>query len=158
MSDIEDRLNQLRVSDLMARRVTSVAIESTAAQAAQAMHAAHVTAAPVVDGNGVCVGIVTATDFLRWAAEQPQADLGKVPLRDVMRWAVQTIDADASVLLAARMMCAAHVHRLLVVDRDGRPAGILSSLDLVAMMTKIVDELAPRRSVGQAGPHHGKFD
>ncbi len=142
MRSVDERLQQLRVRDVMTHRVASVPLDLTAAEVAQAMQAARVTAAPVVDQDGVCVGVVTASDFIRHVAGHPQVEMQRVALRDLMSWGVQTIQADAPVLQAARIMCAAHVHRLIVVDSQGRPAGIVSSLDLVAMVAKIVDELS----------------
>jgi predicted transcriptional regulator len=34
----------------------------------------------------------------------------------------------------ARMMIDAHIHRLIVVDDAGRPAGVVSSTDLLAAL------------------------
>jgi CBS-domain-containing membrane protein len=54
---------------------------------------------------------------------------------------VQSVDAGASLVAAARMMCTAHLHHLPVIDEEDRPIGILSTLDVVAAMVNAVDEV-----------------
>jgi CBS domain-containing protein len=43
-----------------------------------------------------------------------------------------TAPADALVGDLARMMVDAHIHRIVVVDEEDRPAGIVSSTDILA--------------------------
>ena len=57
-----------------------------------------------------------------------------------MSTAVQTIWEKAPIMDAARMLCMEHIHRLIVLDESERPAGVLSSLDLVAAMIQAVEE------------------
>ena len=57
-----------------------------------------------------------------------------------MASAEQSIAADASLLEAGRVMCAAHVHRIPVLDGE-RVVGIVSTMDIVAAMVNVVDEL-----------------
>lgn len=140
MSIAEERLRELRVWDVMTRQVVTVPSSVSAAEAARLMTDAKVTAAPVVDAQGECVGIVSATDFLRVVSSNPDVDLRQLPVSEIHSCAVQSVSANATVLRAARMMCAQHIHRLLVLDDRGRPTGILSSLDVVAMMVKAIDE------------------
>jgi predicted transcriptional regulator len=50
------------------------------------------------------------------------------------------VGTTATLLHAARIMCDQHIHRLIAVDRIGRPEGIVSSLDVVAALVQAVDE------------------
>ena len=50
---------------------------------------------------------------------------------DVMTRAVITIDPDATVLQAARLMLQHHISGLPVVDKDGRLVGVLSEGDFL---------------------------
>jgi predicted transcriptional regulator len=54
--------------------------------------------------------------------------------------AVQAIDPGASLLKAARVMCAEHIHRLLVLNESNRPVGVISTMDIVAALVNVVDE------------------
>ena len=58
-----------------------------------------------------------------------------------MSEAVQSIDPGASLLIAARMMCAEHIHRLLVIDDSQQPVGVVSTMDIIAAMVNVVDEM-----------------
>ena len=53
---------------------------------------------------------------------------------------VQTINIDAPIMNAARVLVGEHIHRLVIVNDDLRPIGVLSSLDLVATMIAAVEE------------------
>lgn len=163
MTTILNRLETLRVRDVMTREVVTVGADSTRKAAAQRLIACELSGAPVVDAQARCVGIVSATDFLRYVAEHECDEpvfagaaheidraaggvLCAAPamdaVRSLMTSAVQTVSADASLLVAARQMCAAHLHRLPVLDAQGRPSGMLTSLDIVAAVVNAADEAA----------------
>jgi CBS-domain-containing membrane protein len=156
---IHDRLQMLRVSDVMNRTVVCVRAEQSMAEAAEVLLRHEVSGAPVVDAAGRCVGILSATDFVRRESqlarreEQRSSPPGGVPValreppeaqqvRSYMTSAVQTVSPRQFLVEAARMMCAEHVHRLPVLDEQGHPVGILTSLDIVAALTQAVDEAA----------------
>ncbi len=164
MENAIDRLHSLRVSDVMNKEVLQVSANESMAKVAGTLVKSHISSAPVVDEQGRCVGILSAVDFLRMecppsAEERPfpavaagnvtppeethphQIDAAREPLaRDFMSPAVQTIAANASVLKAATVMCAEHIHRLPVLDSDGRVAGVVSTMDIVAALLNAIDE------------------
>ena len=78
---------------------------------------------PVVDREGVVVGIITSSDLVE---EWP----GTEPADTAMSRPVLTIDQKASAAEAAILMFEARVHHL-VVTRDERPVGVVSSFDLL---------------------------
>ena len=45
-----------------------------------------------------------------------------------------TVKPETSILALARMMVDAHIHRVIVVDKERRPIGIVSSTDLLAAL------------------------
>jgi predicted transcriptional regulator len=61
-------------------------------------------------------------------------------VREHMSPAVQTVHESATLINAARVMCREHIHRLVIIDQDERPVGVVSSLDLVAAMIAAVEE------------------
>lgn len=145
----------------MNTNVLQIDANSSMEQAAEKMRTGGHSAAPVVDESGRCVGMLSASDFLKrecggrpWLDDPPAA--GSQPATDsphnydeetpdyvnrFMHPAVQSVSSDASLMQAANIMCSAHVHRLPVLDSQGRPIGIVSSMDVVAAMLNAMDEL-----------------
>jgi CBS-domain-containing membrane protein len=172
MKSPTDRLATLRVRDVMHTDVATVAAHQTMGEASEALVDHQISGAPVVDDKGRCVGVLTATDFVRHQRTlhkdedrfcRSKTDFGccgQSPLEAtvvrgdvVSAWmspAIQTIDADASLLTAANEMCLAHLHRLFVLDGHGRPIGVLTTLDLVAAMVNAIEEskIYPTRKPG----------
>jgi CBS domain-containing protein len=144
-----------RVSDVMTHKVVQVPAHETMAGTADILRAFDVSGAPVVDSQGRCVGVISAADFTeheslaRITAAAATAGLNyrvaacgteglyyieEVAAGDVgthMSAPAQIISSDASLAEAAEAMCRHHIHRLIVLDTAKRPAGVVSSLDLV---------------------------
>ncbi len=163
-----DRLRTLKVSDVMAKNVVEVSAHQTMEEVAKQFTSNNISSAPVIDEQGRCVGMLSAADYLKrdcprqehgetplamqrhsLVQDESRDSLGIVAARDTvdcyMASAVQSIAADASLLEAGRVMCAAHVHRIPVLDGE-RVVGIVSTMDIVAAMLNAVDELdADRR-------------
>jgi CBS-domain-containing membrane protein len=158
-----DRLRSLRVADAMNRQVVPIAADQTMRQAAAVFKEHQISGAPVVDHSGRCVGMLSAADFVspsdsgdaddasprtsegaalrrapdgRWEVHDLSSD--RVSAR--MTSAVQSVAAGTSLVDAARIMCSQHIHRLPVLDAEGHPRGMLTSLDIVAALVQAVDE------------------
>ena len=159
MTSATQRLGSLKVSDVMAKDVVQVPICQSMPDAAATFTEHAISAAPVIDDQGRCVGILSATDFLRRDGPQEESRWEEHRLvrmensmqlvshrADVtssyMTCDVQSIAADATLVAAARVMCAEHVHRLPVLDKDGRVVGVISTMDIVASLLNAVDEEA----------------
>ena len=144
-----DRLQSLQVADAMSKKVISVSASDSMDAAARILGTHGVSAVPVVDNEGVCVGILSAVDFLRRTMEQGKGDT-------VAHWmssAVQTVAAYAPLLLAARIMRDGHIHRLPVLDRHGKPVGVISTLDIVAAQLNAVEEMEARLGTARNVPY-----
>lgn len=135
-----ERLQSLRVADVMARRVVLVEVDLPLFKAAATFREHRINAAPVVDAAGLCVGMLSATDLLRHMAE-PRATEPIPRARDYMTSAVQSVAPEMPILLAARIMCVQHVHRLVVLDQLGKPIGVISSMDIIAALGNAMDEM-----------------
>ena len=88
---------------------------------------------PVVDRDGVLVGVISQTDIVRARAV---AHLWHrwpgLRVRHLMHAPALTADRSMSMEEAAQLMERAHVHRLVVVgDDQTTPIGIISTTDLV---------------------------
>ena len=104
------------------------------------------SAVPVVDEHGTLVGIISTTDLLREARLEIAAPGDVVRItppphlaRDLMKRNVVTVDHDAPLGHAAGDMMKHHIHRV-VVTRDGKPVGVLSTRDAMrAILRERID-------------------
>ncbi len=53
---------------------------------------------------------------------------------------VRSVQPEQTLLTAARIMCEKHVHRLPVLNLDGKPVGLITSMDVVAALVNAIDE------------------
>jgi CBS domain-containing protein len=150
-------LSSLLVRDVMRPNVVSVSSAVELSQAAALMRGNQVNCLPVVDDQGRCVGVLTASDFVARFAERASSTrplageamsltqggrcdsllLDETPqdyVRPRMSPAVQTVTAETPVLTAARLMSCAQMHHLIVLDSSCRPVGVISSLDIVGIL------------------------
>jgi CBS domain-containing membrane protein len=154
------RLESLFVADVMTKDVVQVRAWQPLCDVAALFRARDISAAPVVDEQGRCVGILSATDFLSRDAgasdshvpgshhlvEREGAPLhvsspGEDAAADWMSDAVQSVPLDATLVSAAKIMCAQHVHRLVVLDKDQHVTGMISTMDVVSAMINALDEM-----------------
>jgi CBS-domain-containing membrane protein len=147
----------------MSRDVVAVSSRQTMAHVADLFVKHGISGAPVVDEQGRCVGIVSALDFVRREralrrADQPLPDrrpcsptdggAERPPAREAaedlagahMTGAVQSVSPGASLYKAAQMMCVQHIHRLPVLDQEGRLVGLVTSMDVMSAMINAIDE------------------
>jgi CBS domain-containing protein len=116
-----------------------------------------VSAIPIVDHQGVPIGIVSEADLLlkeRRHELESEADLLRPRKRrnerakaegtvasEVMTSPAITVPADTTLSEAARMMQKKNVRRLVVVDQRGHIAGIVSRSNLLQVFLRTDDEL-----------------
>jgi CBS domain-containing protein len=88
---------------------------------------------PVVDRDGLLVGVLSQSDVVRArAVDHLWSRWPGLRVRHLMHAPVLTADQGMTMEEAAQLMERAHVHRLVVVDEEqSRPIGILSTTDLV---------------------------
>ncbi len=121
----------LTCRQIMRRPVETVQDDDSVFVAARIMRERGVGFLPVCDRAGVVVGILTDRDItVRVAAEDHRTTSTSV--REVMTSAVVSCGVDAPVANAEREMRGHRITRVVVVDADGRPAGILSLTDVAS--------------------------
>jgi CBS-domain-containing membrane protein len=147
------RFLDLTAEELMSRDLITIPQQITLRAAAHTLAQAGVSGAPVTDENGRCVGVLSVTDLVRWLDTDggpsrravPEAssfccdwgslDLATLPPEAVSRYMtteVVTAPPDARVGELARWMLAAHIHRIVIIDHQGSPVGIVSTTDILA--------------------------
>ena len=130
-------LDDLRVADLMTIDPITVAVDATIEDAEELMRRHHVTGLPVVDDAGRLMGVITQTDILFLDVPEIRAIIRRrehgVRVGEVMSAPPVTIDTGASIQDAAIRMHSQSIHRLVAVDDHGRPVGVISAMDFVAL-------------------------
>jgi CBS domain-containing protein len=132
------------VGEAMARDVVLLAADMTAEMALRRLDQKAVSGAPVVD-HGRVVGVVTRRDLLVPMLLDEPSDaqapgrwtrLTGLRVSDLMTGEPVTAQPDWSVVLAVRTMLDHGVNRLPVVDRAGRPLGVLTRDDVLGAVAR----------------------
>jgi CBS domain-containing protein len=137
----------------MSRDVAVIPETAVMSEAAALLTTRGISGAPVVDLRGRCIGVLSTTDLMRFdktdaasARGCPQDDDGgcwELPWNSVQRYMttpVHTISPAAPLMQAAELMCAEHIHRLIVLDDREMPVGLVSTLDVVSAFVHAVEE------------------
>jgi CBS-domain-containing membrane protein len=188
----------------MSREVISVPEQTPLREAARLLLLHQISGMPVVEAGGVCIGVISTIDILRWASQPSNASnptasdrslactfqikdrvkgkeqtlctlpLGVCPIQRkeqradggesvicsqphsvLADWQVVEVEqlptesvgqfmtadpvmvsAETPVTELARQMIDGHIHRLIVVDLQGKPIGIVSSTDILAWVAQ----------------------
>jgi CBS domain-containing protein len=117
----------MNVSEVMTAQVVTATPRDTVRQVARTMAQIESGAVPVVD-DGKVVGLITDRDIvIRVVAEGGSLD---TPVADVMTSGVETCREDDNVADAVGKMGSKQIRRLVVLDEQGKLAGIVSLGDI----------------------------
>ena len=94
------------------------------------LDAAGVSSAPVVDDNGVLVGVVFLSTLARLR------EVTELEIEDAMVTDAVTVSARASVAEVARLMARHGLDRLPVISADGHLLGVISAMDVVRWLAE----------------------
>jgi CBS-domain-containing membrane protein len=156
MKTVDRPLLSLTAADVMSPTVLTIPENMSLQGAAHLLAQAQVSGAPVVNADGRCVGVIAAHDFVALAdkgtrpARQPgQADCycsawqitvdDELPddvVKNCMTVDPVTVLPGTRLGALAQMMVDAHIHPLIVLDRTGRPTGVVSSIDVLAAVAR----------------------
>jgi CBS domain-containing protein len=120
------------VRELMTPSPWCVSLRSSRDLALRSLLDRHLHGAPVVDGDGRLRGVISTHDLSR-----SLLDGGDGAIEDLMTHPAVTVDGSATLLEAARVMVRRDIHRLIVVEEDGRPAGVLTPLDILTAIVNL---------------------
>jgi CBS domain-containing protein len=147
---------QPKVSELMSPSVVCLTPEMTVADAQKLLASRRLSGAPVVDGSGHALGVISQSDLVRHQARRMTAgqagrfysdvddyqdmaelpvDPSQTPVREIMTPHVYSVNRNDSAATAASIMRERRIHRLLVTER-GRLVGVVSSLDLLVVVVE----------------------
>ncbi len=145
------------VADVMTKRVHVASPLTPFKLLVRLIEENRISAIPIVDQNGIPVGVVSESDLLlkerrgelgsrtnllhprRRHVERAKAD-GLVA-SDMMTSPPITITGDSTLVAAVRLIQERNVRRLIVVDDHGKIAGIVSRSDLLQVFLRTDEEL-----------------
>jgi CBS domain-containing protein len=150
---LKNNLHKAPVEDIMATDVVYVSPGDTVREALELMMENHVSAVPVINGRGRCIGVLSATDILNLTQELEdeltalgktkgvahqllierlsKSDMVTESVQAVMTHEVIQVPPAATIAKAAAEMVRHHVHRVIVMDDKQRPVGIVSAMDVL---------------------------
>ena len=127
--------------ELMGPEVTCFDGELEVSKAVAIMEITGVSSAPVLDDNGVLVGMVSIAALARLHVKLSEfhgfgGDLTPDEVEDAMSTELVTLSQQASVADAARLMVARSLERVPIVTDDGRLVGVICAMDLVRWLAR----------------------
>jgi len=161
MKDPVGILTDFRVRDVMRGDVVTVRAKDTMRHAASVLQSYGITGAPVVNDEGECVGVISSSDFLGREVASVSAPSATALTFDsmyikktftvpepietnlvdaFMTTDVHTVRKKDPMMKAARKLCEERIHRLIVLDKQNRPVGVIGSLDIVACTVVAIEE------------------
>jgi acetoin utilization protein AcuB len=129
------------VGDLMAHTLITVTPKTSVLEAYDRMRRATVRRLPVVDAQGLLVGIVTRSDIDQAmggsgsGGGRDQFTVAGRVVEEVMTSDPQTVTADQSVAAAAELMYTLRISGVPVVA-DGKPVGIITETDIFRLVVQ----------------------
>jgi CBS domain-containing protein len=120
---------QLTAADIMTKHVVTRGPNDDLTRIAAEMQRHNIGSVLIME-NRKPVGILTERDFVR-IVERVGALLEKSLVKDHMTTPVFSVRSDASLVDVIKLMSEKHVRHLLVLDKTGEVAGIISSRDLM---------------------------
>ncbi|WP_369249506.1 CBS domain-containing protein [Streptomyces sp. R41] len=144
------------VSDVMTHTVVAVSRDAPFKKIVKTMEEWKVSAVPVLEGDGRVIGLVSEADLLpkeefrnsdpdRFTQLRRLSDLAKagaVTAAELMSSPAVTVQGDATLAQAARIMAQRQVKRLPVIDSEGMLKGIVSRADLLKVFLRSDEDIA----------------
>jgi CBS domain-containing protein len=126
--------DDLRVGDPMSVDPVVIEADAPATDAEGLMKTHRVSGLPVVKG-GVTVGVISRTDLM---VARPSGLISgnweRMRVRHLISAPAITVHAGTSPERAAELMVTRHIHRVVVVNDEDGPIGVVSALDLLRLL------------------------
>ncbi|MFI9025220.1 CBS domain-containing protein [Streptomyces sp. NPDC053560] len=147
------------VSDVMNRDVVTAEPAMVFKDIARLLAQHRISGAPVVDGDGKVLGVVSETDLMARQTVQDDERPRRFPhltldgaravraksrattVADLMTKPAITVGPRQSLVEAARVMARHHCNRLPVIDAEGRLMGIVTRGDLLGVFLRSDDDI-----------------
>ena len=128
-------MKSVLVSDHMSRQIVSIDQDMEIMAATRSLVDNDISGAPVLDGHGRLVGILTERDCMKVALHAGYHDIPYGLVRDYMTPDPETVAPEQSILTMAEKFIHGSFRRYPVVD-NGRLVGVISRQDALRAVVK----------------------
>jgi len=142
-------LSAVLVRDIMSKNVKTVKPDSKLREVLEKMVKFNISSVIVISRDRP-IGIVTERDFLKSIAG-PVLDLDVMEAKNVMSMPLVTVDEDADIEEASRLMLKNKIKKLAVVKGDSL-AGVITSSDIVRGTNMLAGTLKDVSMIGKSSP------
>ncbi|HBE76866.1 MAG TPA: histidine kinase [Firmicutes bacterium] len=132
--------------EIMTYPVTTITEEQHLPQAVQLMLKHHLKRLPVVNAQGVLVGMLSRVDIFhtitqqapKWSVlEEHNIEITEITsLHDIMQRERHTVGPETPIAEVIEMICADAIQRVVVVDGQGKLLGLISDFDLLPLISQ----------------------
>jgi len=128
------KVDALRVRDFMARDMLTISPDTDIMRAIVMLTENDISGMPVVDDQGLLVGILTERDIIISALNAGYHDEAGGAVKNFMSTPVQTVAPEDSLLDVAEFFATSPMRRCPVVE-EGRLVGLISRRDVLKALT-----------------------
>ena len=111
-------------SDIMTRKVCTIHPEASVQEVAQLLSRERISGAPVINADGMIIGIVTEADIIS------KVDREGLRVANIMSHEIIAVQEEAPVNEIAKLLAERRIKRVPVLC-NGKPVGIVSRADIV---------------------------
>ncbi|MDI6801224.1 MAG: polysulfide reductase NrfD [Thermodesulfovibrionales bacterium] len=115
----------ITASDIMTHMPLTVTTKTPVEEVADILVSKNISGVPVVDSNKKVVGVLSESDVIF----RKEAD--SLTAKDIMTAPPVTAYADTSLAELRQIMADKHIKRIIITDKEGHAAGIVSRIDVV---------------------------
>jgi CBS domain-containing protein len=131
-------MRSVKISDYMATHLITFTPEDNIFSAMDQFLDHKISGAPVVDGDGRLVGMLSEVDLIDVIMQAGYYDEPKGVVRDFMTTPVDTVSPDLDIFSVAKRFKAEHRHRYPVVH-NGKLVGQISRRDVLRAIREFVE-------------------
>lgn len=132
----ESEKSKIAISHFMTTNIKSIQADSSIKKTSQIMYEKHIPSLLVEENNNI-VGIITYRDIAIALAIYENKPISQI--KEIMSSPVVSVNSDSSILNAVEIMIEKRIHELPVID-DGNIRGIISSTDLIVLLSMLNEE------------------
>jgi len=123
-------MKSVKVADYMARKLVTFTPETNVVEAMGVLLDKRISGAPVVDGDGALVGILSEVDVMEVVIQDSYYNESAGIVADYMKTEVETVDPDTDIYSLAERFRQQHRRRYPVV-KNGKLVGQISRRDVL---------------------------
>ena len=136
----------IKVNDIMSTPVVTVHIKETINKIAALMRSRKIGSLVVSDSNSNPIGVITERDIVKRIVSK-NLKPSEVTAEEIMSKPLRTIHPDATITEAAKTMRNLGIRRL-VVFKDSKLVGIVSSDDIARITPELITLISEKSSMG----------